>query len=248
MNTRGQPSRTRADTPGLQADVLYLRPFERCELLASLASLGVFVSEYQGEPRHATRDPDISIVVARGAADRGVVARLALEAPVLVVVVPTSESTQVMMEAGASLCVHDAELRSAPRTALLMAARLARQARTAVHWPIPPVGGSVRLGDVVFSAESCSLRGSTVTLSLSRAERDVLTRLAAVPGVPVRAELLADAAQIRPFPASRYLASVILRIRRKLEQAGASATTLTTVRGVGYVLWGANGAAAEPPS
>jgi DNA-binding response OmpR family regulator len=130
----------------------------------------------------------------------------------------------------------DDEVFGAPRHALVSAAQLARQRRAVVHGPAPVPPATLELGQVIFSSAACSLRSPTGRVPLSRTERDILTRLAADRGVPVRSEVLADAARIRMFPSSRYLGSVIVSLRKKLRRLGVDAGTLATVHGVGYVL------------
>jgi DNA-binding winged helix-turn-helix (wHTH) protein len=224
--------------PGLTAAVYYLRPFSRDTLLASLASLGVFVHEQRGDasgivPPGGT---DLAIVVARPG-DADMVRALSRHAPILAIV-SSPRLVRDFARAGARLCALDADVIGAPAEVLAPAARLARQIRDGGH-PVPPLAApTVEFGGAVFSSESCALICGSTRIPLSRAERDILSRLAADRGVPVRSEALASAAQIRTFPTSRYLASIIVSLRRKLRRLGADADALATVHGVGYVLLG----------
>jgi DNA-binding response OmpR family regulator len=227
-------------SPGLTAAVYYLRPFDRDKLLPALASLGLFVQEQRGEQaRPATPVPgvDLSIVVA-GAADVEAVRELARQTPVLLALVDAPGAVSAQLEAGAGLCAVDDEVLAPASKVLAEAARMARRYRrnrtTRAHPASPP---TVELGGAVFSSQACALVCGGTRVALSRAERDVLTLLAAEPGTPVRSEVLASAAHIRTFPTSRYLASVIVSLRRKLRRLGADSGALATVHGVGYVLF-----------
>ncbi|HEX6029961.1 MAG TPA: winged helix-turn-helix domain-containing protein [Tepidiformaceae bacterium] len=225
------------ETPALRAAVAYFRPFERESLLAGLANLGVFVVEQQGRwPATTISDSvDLVILVCDGHDDLEVVRKLAHRGPIVVAIVPTTAVVAECIAAGANICMADGEFIEAPRQALAVAARMARQRKSGTH-DGPPMPRTIAFGGVVFSSESCSLHNGRRRVPLSRTERDVLLCLAEDPGVPVRSEVLASAARIGMFPSSRYLGSVIVRLRRKLRQLGADGAALATVHGVGYVL------------
>lgn len=237
-----------AEQPGLRAAVTYLRPFDRGRMLTTLAGLGVFVVEQDGRPEAPATgcDADLTILVSRGRPDLELIRGLAQEPSILLVVVPSASSVGECLQAGAGFCIPEDQFLEAPRMSLSVAARLARQKRARGHRSAPSPG-TFAFGGIVFSSESCSLLAGETRLPLSRAERDVLLCLAAEPGVPVRSEVLASAARIGKFPTSRYLGSVIVRLRRKLRQLGADGASLATVHGVGYVLLAPGAAEQDAP-
>lgn len=224
------------DTPALRAAIGYLRPFDRGALLSALARLGVYVTEVEGGESVSPRGSfDLAILVVRTRTDLELIANATWPHEVLVVVVPAVHMVPGAIAAGARFCVADAEILRDPRSVLAMPARLARQRRDFAHNDSSG-DPTVQIGSVIFSSASCSLSARGEQIPLSRTERDVLLCLAAAPGIPVRSEELAAAASMRMGATSRYLSSVIVRLRRKLRQLGADDGLLATVHGVGYVL------------
>ncbi|MGG5811289.1 winged helix-turn-helix domain-containing protein [Falsiroseomonas sp. CW058] len=74
---------------------------------------------------------------------------------------------------------------------------------------------------------------------LTSAEYELLHGLVRQQGVPVQRDALSLAVLRRPYhPEDRALDNLVLRLRRKLNDDGASARLIKSVRGVGYVFVG----------
>jgi len=80
---------------------------------------------------------------------------------------------------------------------------------------------------------------------LTSAEFELMQSLARQQGMPVQRDALSLAVLRRPYhPEDRALDNLVLRLRRKLGDDGASAKLIKSVRGVGYVFVGFD---AQPP-
>jgi DNA-binding response OmpR family regulator len=75
--------------------------------------------------------------------------------------------------------------------------------------------------------------------NLTSAEFELMQMLVRQQGAPVQRDALSLAVLRRPYhPEDRALDNLILRLRRKLGDEGASARLIKSVRGVGYVFVG----------
>ncbi|WP_270938314.1 winged helix-turn-helix domain-containing protein [Falsiroseomonas oryzae] len=83
--------------------------------------------------------------------------------------------------------------------------------------------------------------------NLTSTEFELMQILARQQGAPVQRDALSLAVLRRPYhPEDRALDNLILRLRRKLGDDGASARLIKSVRGVGYVFTGFDAGAAFP--
>ncbi|HEV7265006.1 MAG TPA: response regulator transcription factor [Falsiroseomonas sp.] len=84
--------------------------------------------------------------------------------------------------------------------------------------------------------------------NLTSAEFELMQILVRQQGGPVQRDALSLAVLRRPYhPEDRALDNLVLRLRRKLGDDGASAKLIKSVRGVGYVFVGFDAAAAGRP-
>ena len=227
--------------PGLTAFVVYLRPTARGPLLQALADLGVFVVEQQGGSQalqtvYGVRT-DLVIVVGCDTAEHAAIAHAlhqALASP-LVALVPEAGTGEHYGAAEATVVISDdtpaGEFGRRLTPALRAARNVRRLGEAAAEYLV--------LRDVTFRVLPPELarEGQVVTLSL--AEREVLEELAQAAGRPVgkstlEQRLTRSSAGNRQRPA--YLKVVIRRLRLKLENVGADASMLRTIRGFGYML------------
>ncbi len=229
--------------PGVTALVVYLRPAPRGRLLPLLAELGVFVVERQGADHalaaaFSTRS-DFLIVVADTAPEHVALARRLHEnlGSVLVVIVPAGAPATAFDESGATAILAD-DL-SDDRFALAIAPAV-RQAR----WERSTEAADeeyVIFGDVHFRVLPPALSRAGRAVSLTRAEADLLAELARALGRPVpttELERRLTGSETRADPHGGYVKTVVLRIRRKVEEIGADPLLLRNVRGYGYMLSG----------
>lgn len=215
---------------------MYLRPLSRRELLATLAGLGVFVIEQPGSAGVVelarSLHIDFVLLVAGGPEDAEVARQLARAAPGgVVAVVPEGFDHDPWEQAGARAVIEDGDLdRGLPLT-IARAAAEARRARDTASG-----GGTFVFGALQFEEPPAVLRNGPRTVTLSRSERDVLTRLLGAQGRPVaRTELMLHAGAEGPAHPG-LLKAVVLRLRRKAADLGGNPEALATVRGFGYAL------------
>lgn len=226
--------------PALKTLVLYLRPAPRHDLLAAAASLGLLVIEHQGAAgwqQVATNSrADFAIVLASGTRDdEPVLAELAgpFGSRIVTVVPGDSEAQQQPGRGDAGLLLRDHDLGPNLAARLVPMAHAARQARARAA----SAAGNLLFGELELEAEPPALRRGAQRVPLSRSEASVLSVLIAARGRPVGHDTLAatcaaDGSTVHPG----LLKAVVLRLRRKLEELGADAGRLRTVRGFGYVL------------
>jgi DNA-binding response OmpR family regulator len=213
--------------PSLTAIVAYLRPVQRAPLLASLANLGVFVTEEPGKPSSDGPRGDIGIVCGF-AGDEGTRAAIrALQARCRSVICLTRNDDDSDTDTPRDTIPEDAFLAN-PSVALAEASRLARRERG---------DAAPRLIDLLgFEAEGKKLARSGVTVGLAAAESALLMELVKSWGVPVASERLLTTIGGEPEQRTHYLRLLIHRLRRKLARLGVDPGVVATVRGVGYVL------------
>ncbi|MGW5351281.1 response regulator transcription factor [Streptomyces sp. NPDC004031] len=126
-----------------------------------------------------------------------------------------------------------------PYAVELLAARLAAVLRRARGRAVPPVEAVIRVGGLTIDARRRLAVLDGVALALSRREFDLLSFLAARPGVVVaRRELLAEVWR-QSYGDDQTIDVHLSWLRRKLGESAARPRYLHTLRGVGVKL--------EPP-
>lgn len=225
--------------PGLTALVIYLRPAPRARLLATLAGLGIFVTEEQGpaclrEP--GLRPPaDISLLVAGSSDEHATLLQGLVTSSTAAVVacVPRGSDIRRYLDLGALACLTDDDVSDPSRLAFV--AHHAREQREQRGFAR---GGRV-FGDIEFRVAPPSLARGRVSVPLSRSEKEVLRCLASHAGRPVaQSDLEAVAAKDDAEVHPGFLKAVVMRIRRKVDELGGDPMLLRTVRGFGYILIG----------
>ncbi len=237
------PAMTAPARPGLTALVVYLRPAPRRWLLPILVDADVYLIEHVGtanavQTALATRS-DLVIVVGDEHPEHVALAHHLLQtlSSVLVAVVPPGTSPAPYYTAGAVAVLTDemppAEAGAALTPALREARLLRSIGRLAAEYLV--------FKDVRFRTLPPELIREGRAVSLTRVEAEVLADLARALGnlVPT-GELAQRLAQVSGRSAVHpgYLKTVILRIRRKIQNLGADPKLLRNVRGLGYVLVG----------
>ena len=227
----------RGYSPRLDASVVYCRPALRAPLLGALAELGVFVSEIALTAGAAAvspgfySDPDLLIVVCGDAPeDLRMIANLCRPGlPVLIVLLPPGSDRSQLAEAGMFACCGGEESRETLLSVLIAAAAQARFERRA-----RPRETQTVFGDVMFQREPVALIRGGRSINLSKSEASVLAMLIAAHGEPV--EIVRLGQQGDRVLTVANLKTIVMRIRRKVAHLGGDPTTLSSVRGFGYVL------------
>lgn len=227
--------------PGLTALVVYLRPAQRGRLLRVLADLGIFVVEHQG-PANAlataynTRS-DFLIVVGGNQSEHATLAHELLSAlsSVLVAIVPPETPSEPYLEQGATAVIDetvpDAEFGNLIGPAVRRARWLRNVGEIAAEYVI--------FRDILFRTMPPQLERQGLSVSLSRVETEVLVELSRSLGRPVRSvdlERRVASLSSRTEIHAGYVKTIILRIRRKVEELGGSPDMLRNIRGIGYML------------
>lgn len=227
--------------PGLTALVVYLRPAPRSYLLQVLADLGIFVVEHQGaesalHTAYATRS-DFVIAVGDDDPAHAEVARNLLDAlsSVLVAIVAAGASPDRYLAAGAMAVIPE-DVTEAEFAALIgPAVRRARWLRSLGEM----AAEFIVFRDIRFRTMPPELEREGHAIPLTRVETEVLLELSRSLGKPVRAADLQrrlESLSTRPEVHAGYLKTIVLRIRRKVEELGGNPLMLRSVRGVGYML------------
>ena len=227
----------RGHSPRLDASVVYCRPALRAPLLGSLAELGVFVSEVALTAGATTVspgfyiEPDLLIMVCGDAPeDLRLIANLYRPGlPVLIALLPPGTDQSPLMEAGIFACCDGEGSRESLLSVLIPAAARARFERQARPRETP-----LLFGDVVFQREPVALIRGGRAINLSKSEGSVLAMLIAARGEPV--EIVRLGQQGDRVLTVANLKTIVMRIRRKVAHLGGDPTTLSSVRGFGYVL------------
>lgn len=227
--------------PGLTALVVYLRPALRGRLLSMLADLGIFVVEHQGargvlHTAFGART-DFAIVAGDDIAEHHAVVRDLLEAlsSVVVALVPAGTDDSGYLAAGAACVIVDGVPDDEFARLIAPAVRQARWLRGLGEL----AAEFIVFRDIRFRTLPPELSRKGQTLPLARTESEVLAELSRSRGRPVStAELerrLANAST-RSAVHAGYVKTIVLRIRRKVEDLGGNPAMLRNVRGFGYML------------
>lgn len=227
--------------PGLRALVVYLRPAPRRRLLNLLIDAGMFVIEHEGAATAlstalGTRS-DLVVVVGRAAPEDAELAGALLKAlsSVLVAIVPPGTAGAGYLAAGAAHVIDeglaDAEIAARIGAAAGRARWLRELGERAAELLV--------FRDIRFRTLPPELVRGSRSVPLTRVETAVLLHLARSLTRPVQTgDLVRHLAgtSSRPEIHAAYLKTIVLRIRRKVEDLGGDPTMLRSVRGVGYML------------
>ena len=228
-------------SPGLTALVVYLRPTPRGRLLALLAGLGIFVIEHRGitgalQTAYTTRS-DFVIVSGQDDQAHHALVRELLEAlsSVVVAIVPEPAAAAGYTAAGAGAVLNqsatDAELVDLLRPAVQQARLLREIGEFAAEYVV--------FRDVRFMTRPPRLVREQQEVQLARSESEVLAELLQAHGNPVPvADLQRRLAAISPREHIQpgYVKTIVLRLRRKVEELGGDPGHLRNLRGFGYLL------------
>lgn len=235
--TETTATQVRGESPRLDASVVYCRPALRVPLLGALAELGVFVSEVALAAGATTvspgiyGDPDLLIVACGdGPEDLRLIANLYRPGlPVLIALLPPGTDRSPLVDVGAFACCDGEASRESLLSVLIPAAAQARVERRGRPRETPML-----FGDVVFQREPVALIRGGRSINLSKSEGSVLAMLVAARGEPVEIVRLGQHGE-RVLTVAN-LKTIVMRIRRKVAHLGGDPTTLSSVRGFGYVL------------
>jgi len=240
MTAVHDPTASLPTPPSLRALLVYLRPTARARLLTLLAGLGVLVVEHQGaahahDTAFSTRT-DLIIVVGEAVPEHTTLARELLEvlSSVLVAVVPPGTARDAYALAGAVVTIAD----DAPDEEFIqLFASVARQAR--VMRELGELAAELIIfHNIHFRSMPPELERDGKRVSLTRVESEVLGTLAGSVGTPVAATEIERRLGVDTHERGEtgYAKTVIMRIRRKVEQVGGDPSLLRNVRGFGYLL------------
>lgn len=228
------PPDERTSRSGLRALVAYLRPVVRPPLLAELSNAGLFVTEWAPDSLDEVLPPDIAqdlilVFCDDNPEHQKVVNRLRTwGVPTLMVFgrrryqVPTIGEMPFTWDDGFGRL----------REALTDIVRAAREGNVARPHPLsqPPAAAPA----LVFLADPPRIAAGNATIPLSPVEGTVFQRLISACGEPVGSVRLGAR---DPMPmSSAYLKTIVMRLRRKMEEIGIDPVRLSCVRGFGYVL------------
>jgi hypothetical protein len=225
------------ESPGLVAEIVYLRPAPRPPILRAFADLGVFVRERDsryGEGIVSSSD----ILVIYGDTGDDVVAALdeslASFGRAILGILPSGSRLTLPQRERLSWAIDDGAdgLQRGVRLAANSARTLRRQHGFQEH-------SSRRVfGSLEFRHSPPELALGGHTAPLSPIEHRVLKQLALSRGRLVPSEDLRRTSPGGETISGGYLKGIVLRIRRKAERLGGDAAMLASVRGYGYVLRG----------
>jgi hypothetical protein len=229
-------------SPGLTADVLYLRPAMRSPLLQVLAELGVFIRETappaQGNLTAEAQQAEFLVLIGDSSAENRRLIRLAamVRGVPVAVVLPPSGDKDAVMKAGAVASAYENEGIAGLRNAVGKAAQVARALRGGDDEAPEP---ATVFGRLELHHSPAELSAGDDVIPLSRVEYQILSDLAwargaLVPKTALQTHLLRAGEPTSPG----YLKAVVARIRRKAASIGGNPQLLTAVRGSGYVLRG----------
>lgn len=231
----------RAEMPGLIAAAVYLRPARRAEALATLVDLGMFIREYQGHAtnQHSVEFADILVMFVDEQLEHLRAVDHAVSAGKLtIVMLPPMVWTEPFEKSGAFAVMSEAAERHALRKAFADAGQVARQRRVEVP-RVEFESLTTIFGGLEFRPDEPWLAREGNLAGLSPTEHGVLKALVTARGAVVPKDFLQRQLSASDEPASDgYLKTVVLRLRRKVEQLGGDPARLSAVRGAGYVLRG----------
>lgn len=230
-----------SESPGLVACAVYLRPAKRAEALATLVDLGMFVREYQGQGAEGRigEPADILLIFAEAQVPHLQLIKEATTRGALVIVLLADGTwAETFEHSGAFAVLPESAEPLALRKTFADAGLIARQRRSAARVPGASMVTSV-FGGLEFHPNEPWLTRDGNLAGLSPTEFGVLRALVAARGAVVPKPLLQRQLSASNEPASDgYLKTVVLRLRRKVEQLGGDPGRLSAVRGAGYVLRG----------
>jgi DNA-binding response OmpR family regulator len=210
-------------------------------LLAILAELGIFVVEHQGprgvlQTAFGTRT-DFAIVVGENHPEHHTVVRELIDAlsSVVVALVPTEAGDDAYRTAGATAVIPEGVSEEEFVRLIAPAVRQARWLRGLGEL----AAEFIVFRDVRFRTLPPELARAGQTVPLARGESEVLAELARARGKPVStAELERRLSHTSSRSAihAGYVKTIVLRIRRKVEELGGNPLLLRNVRGFGYML------------
>jgi hypothetical protein len=236
LSTLNAPADERCFRSGLRALVAYLRPVVRPPLLAELSNVGLFVTEWAPDALDEALPPEIAqdlvVVFCDDTPEHEqIVGRLrAWGAPTLVVLGHRRFGPGGAAPGEPLITWDDGFGRL--RDALLEMIKAARDGdaahphRLAMPPSAPPA--------LAFLPNPPRIAAGDATIPLSPVEGTVFQRLVSAAGEPVGMGRLGAR---DPMPmSSAYLKTVVMRLRRKMQEIGIDPVRLSCVRGFGYVL------------